>query len=81
MCPHQLVGGLWVEEAVEVPEEQTHSFVIRFWLEETGEAAGQLVWRGQITHVVNGERRSLKELDDIVEFIFPYLTIPGDIGS
>ena len=62
---------------MEVPEEQTHSFVIRLWLEEIEEETGHVVWRGHITHVASGERRYLKELDDIIEFIIPYLEILG----
>ena len=58
---------------MEEPEEQIHSFVIRFWLEDTDEALGQVIWRGHITHVASGERRYIKEPDSITDFITPYL--------
>jgi hypothetical protein len=53
-------------------EPDIHSFVIKLWLEESGERGG-VVWRGHITHVPSGERRHLKELDDINDFISTYL--------
>lgn len=54
-------------------EATTHPFIVKIWLEETAEEAGQAVWRGHITHVPSGERRYLKELDDITAFVAPYL--------
>lgn len=58
-------------------EATSHPFVVRIWLEETAEEAGQAIWRGHITHVPSGERRYLKELDDIAIFIMPYLEEMG----
>ena len=58
-------------------ESNTHSFIVKVWLEETAEEAGQATWRGHITHVSNGERRYLKELDDISMFIASYLEQMG----
>ena len=54
-------------------ESKTHSFIIRIWLEETAQEAGQAVWRGHITHVPGSERRYLKDLDSIPVFIAPWL--------
>jgi hypothetical protein len=51
----------------------THSFIVRIWLEETVQQAGHAVWRGQITHVPGGEHRYLQELEEILDFIIPYL--------
>lgn len=47
---------------MDLPEEQTCSFVIRFWLEGAAAGVDQVVWRGQFTQVASGERHSLKEL-------------------
>jgi hypothetical protein len=58
-------------------EFNTHSFIVKVWLEETAEEAGRAVWRGHITHVPSGERRYLKALDDITAFIAPYLEKMG----
>ena len=58
---------------MEEPEEQIHSFVIRFWLEAIDEQSEQGLWRGHITHVASGERRYLKDAGSISAFIAPYL--------
>ena len=54
-------------------EGQTHSFIVRIWLEETFEETGNARWRGHITHVASRERRYLEDLSDIGIFILPYL--------
>ena len=58
-------------------ETTTHSFIIKIWLEETGDEAGEAVWRGRITHVPSGEKRYLKGLSEISTFILPYLESMG----
>jgi hypothetical protein len=58
-------------------EFNTHSFIVKVWLEETTEEADRAVWRGHITHVPSGERHYLKDLDDITAFIAPYLEKMG----
>ena len=55
------------------PESNAQSFIIKIWLEEPVEEAGRATWRGHITHVPSGERRYLKDLNDITAFIVPYL--------
>jgi hypothetical protein len=54
-------------------EPNAHSFIVKIWLEETVEEAGLARWRGHITHVPSGERRYLKDLNDVLFFIAPYL--------
>lgn len=58
-------------------EEYTHSFIVKVWLEETAAEAGRSTWRGHITHVPSGERRYLKDLDELVAFINPFLASMG----
>lgn len=58
-------------------EFNTHSFIVKVWLEETAEEAGHAVWRGHITHVPSGERRYFKDLDEIQVFIVRYLEAMG----
>ena len=58
-------------------EVNTHSFIVKIWLEETAEEAGQAIWRGHITHVPSGERQYLTGLDEVVAFIAPYLEQMG----
>ena len=68
---------------MDVLESNTHSFIVKVWLEETAEEAGQATWRGHITHVPSGERRYLQDLDKIAAFIAPYLEEMGvklDLG-
>ena len=55
----------------------THSFIIRLWLEETEQEAGRATWRGHITHVPSGTRRYLSNVRDISDFIIPYLKRMG----
>lgn len=54
---------------------QSHSFIVKVWLEESAEEADAATWRGHITHVPGQDRRYLHTLDDIVDFIAPYLDL------
>jgi hypothetical protein len=54
-------------------ESKTHSFIVKIWLEQTATEAGRAKWRGHITHVPDGERRYVQNLDEISAFIDPYL--------
>jgi hypothetical protein len=58
-------------------EFNTHSFIVKIWLEEPSEDHQKGRWRGHITHVPGGERRYLKSLGEIVTFIVPYLVSMG----
>ena len=60
---------------MEEPEEQTHSFVLKFWLEEIDDATGEPVWRGHITHVASGKRQHLQGLEGVLDFIAEHLRI------
>ena len=55
----------------------TQSFIVRIWVEERVEEAGRGVWRGQIVHVSSNKHRYLKNLDEIGDFIAPYLEEMG----
>ncbi len=58
-------------------ESNTHPFIVKIWLEATAEEAGRAQWRGHITHVPSGERCYLQELENITDFIAPYLMQMG----
>jgi hypothetical protein len=58
-------------------ESAAQSFIVRVWVEERAAEGGQGTWRGHITHVPGGERRYLKNLDEIGDFISPYLEAMG----
>ena len=58
-------------------EDNTHAFVVRVWLEPREIEDAPPEWRGVIEHVPTGERRYLKNLDDIRRFIVSYLENMG----
>jgi len=60
-------------------EPEPHSFVVKIWLdgEDNEDGAEHRRWRGQITHVPGGERRSVISLEEILEFISPFLPKPS----
>lgn len=58
--------------------ENSHVFIVRIWGEPREIAGAAPEWRGVIEQIPGGERRYLKELDDIVAFIGSY--VPG-MGS
>jgi hypothetical protein len=60
-------------QTAELAEQEPQSFVLKIWVEETAEEAGQVKWRGHITHVPSHSRRYIQDLDDIVLFVAPYL--------
>jgi len=53
------------------------SFIVKVWVEEHAEKGGRGVWRGHITHVPDNRRRYLKSLDEIGDYIAPYLEAMG----
>jgi hypothetical protein len=54
-------------------EINTQSFIVKIWVEESPQRVDELIWRGQITHVLSGERFELENLDDISSFMSLYL--------
>ncbi len=58
-------------------EWNTHSFIVKIWLEETLEQSRHPLWRGHITHVPSGKRHYFKSLGGILSFIVPYLRSIG----
>jgi hypothetical protein len=58
-------------------EDNTQVFIVRVWLERREMEGAKVEWRGVIEHVPSGERRYLRDLEDILAFIVPYL---GGVG-
>ncbi len=56
-----------------VLESDTHSFVVKVWLEERAPRGGKATWRGHVTHVPSGERRYVTDADEIADFVVSYL--------
>jgi hypothetical protein len=58
-------------------EDNTHVFIVRVWLERREIEDASAVWRGMIEHVPSRERRHFKGLDEMVDFVAPYLERMG----
>ncbi len=56
-------------------EVNTHAFVVKVWLEETGFEGETVLWRGHITHAFSGERRYFQDLRTVLDFISSYLIV------
>ena len=57
--------------------ETTEVFLIRIWCEPREIQGAAPEWRGSIEHLASHERRYLRDLDLIGEFITPYLRAIG----
>lgn len=70
---------------MDLPESQVDSFIVKLWAETdagTATTTARVKWHGHITHVSDGARRYLKDLDEIKFFIEPYLAEMGvDVGK
>ncbi len=58
-------------------EPDAQSFIVKVWVEDSAGNGGRGVWHGHITHVPSHERRYLKDLDEIENFIAPHLENMG----
>ena len=58
-------------------ETNSQSFIVKVWVEECARDGSRGVWHGHITHVLSHERRYLKNLGEIEDFIAPYLVEMG----
>jgi hypothetical protein len=57
-------------------ESTTQSFIVKVWIEESSDGT-TIAWHGHITHVSDGERRYVKSLMEVRDFIVPYLVDMG----
>jgi hypothetical protein len=62
---------------MDLSESNSQSFIVKVWVEDSAETGGQDVLRGHITHVSSHERRYLKNLGEIEDFIAPHLETMG----
>ena len=63
-------------------ESNSHSFVVKIWLEETGERSDSSMWRGHVTHVPSRNRQYVDDLQGVTDFITIYLEQLGtDVGE
>lgn len=64
--PNEILGS-------DLVEFNTHSFIVKIWLEETAEETNKPIWRGHITHVPSGKRNYFQDLNGINAFVTPFL--------
>ncbi|HVO84754.1 MAG TPA: hypothetical protein VMU60_10040 [Syntrophobacteria bacterium] len=62
---------------MESSHEQSHAFIVRIWLEPREIIGAAPVWRGMIEHVASGERRYVKHLKELEEFVAIYVKKMG----
>jgi hypothetical protein len=55
----------------------SHSFIVKIWIEHTATDDEKTTWRGHITHVPGAERRYVRKLSEITAFIASYLQAMG----
>lgn len=60
---------------MDMPEATVLSFIVKLWLEETGDETKSPGWHGYITHVPSEERHYLREFGDILTFIQSYVEV------
>jgi hypothetical protein len=58
-------------------ESNAHSFVVKIWIEEVLADTGQVIWRGRVTHVPDGQQRYFSNLEELVRFFRIYLQDMG----
>lgn len=58
-------------------EDNTYVFIVRIWLERREIEGAAFEWRGVIEHVLTGERRYVRDLNDIPANIAPFLEEMG----
>jgi hypothetical protein len=56
---------------------KTHVFIVRIWLEPREIAGAAPEWRAVIEHVPDGKQRYVNDLNQLEQFISPYLEEMG----
>jgi hypothetical protein len=58
-------------------EANTQVFIVRVWLEPRSNPDAPPEWRGVIEHAPTRERRYIKDLNDLADFVAVYLAQMG----
>ena len=58
-------------------EDNTHVFILRIWREPREIEGAAPEWRGTIERIPDGERRSVRTLDEITAFVVRHLAMMG----
>ena len=59
------------------PEEETSAFILRFWREARTLEDVDPIWRSVLEEVPTGRRYYMKDLDELVMFVFSHLREKG----
>jgi len=62
---------------LETYESNTLVFMVKIWVEERADGKTKAKWRGYITHIPSGARQYVEDLNEIIQFILPYLEQMG----
>jgi hypothetical protein len=54
-------------------QPDTHSFIVKVWLNDHRQEGGRVDWHGRIIHVPSGHRHHFAKLKDVAVFVAPYL--------
>lgn len=65
------------DEKGDQSQDTSHTFIARFWLELREIKGAKPIWRGVVEHISSGQRRYLKDLDEIKEFITVHMKDTG----
>jgi hypothetical protein len=58
-------------------EANTQVFIVRVWLESRSNPTAPPEWRGVVEHATSRERRYIKDLNELSDFIAVYLDHMG----
>lgn len=61
-------------------DEPVQSFIVRIWLEHSGEDQ-EPQWRGSVQHVRSGEKRYVDDMEEIVAFLTSHVGAIGVAGA
>ncbi len=62
-------------------QPDTHSFVLRIWIEEKCDTSGAVRWRGSITHVPSARTRYFEDLADMCAFVAAHMEATASEGQ
>ncbi len=58
-------------------DDNSSAFIVRVWVEHREIEDAAITWRGSIEHVASGRVKYLTDLDEISQFIRPFLEALG----
>jgi hypothetical protein len=61
------------DDRLDPPRPDTHSFVVRVWIEDRCDTSGTVRWRGSVTHVPSGRTRYFEDLTDMCAFVAAHM--------